>query len=177
MPSFDEVTRSVGKRRVTERLPYSGSGVDALIAQVGAILKLEQDAQRIILDVTKSHIHLEKFVKGQPDKEEEQLLFDNIIRSNPMREYVPEKKLSSYEQLYNMFRAVTDEGLEVVMVFVGNLVTLDKWLPVSKKDPKLFGVKVKRLKNVPDDLIIICGAEWAEAEPEDIRFTVKGVMS
>lgn len=177
MPSFNEVTRSVGKRRVVERLPYTGAGVDSLAAQVGAILKMELDAQRIILDVTKSYVHLEKFVKGQPDADEQQTLLDNVVRSNPMREYVPEKKMSPYELLFNMFKQVTDEGLEVVLILVGNMVTLDKWLPVSKKDPRLFGIKVKRLKLVPDDTLIICGAEWAEAEPEDIRFTVKGAMS
>lgn len=177
MASFNEVTRTVGKRRMTDRILYSGSGTDALAAQVGAILKVEQDAQRIILDVTKPYIHVEKYVKGVPNPDEEQELFDAVLKERPMLEYVPEKKISPYEYLYNMFRVITDEGLEVSLIFVGNMAVLDRWLPISKKNPRICGVVVKRLNNVPDDLIIVCGAEWSEALPEDIKYTVKGVMS
>lgn len=177
MASFNEVTRVLGQRRVTERVPYSGAGVDSLAAQVGAILKVETGAQRIILDVTKDHIKVEKFVKGSPNPDEEQELLDNVLKSVPMSEFAPEKKVSSYEQICSMFKLITDEGLEIASVFVGNMVTLDKWLPTSKKEPRVCGVKVRRLKSVPDDVIIVCGAEWVGAEPEDIRYTVKGVMS
>lgn len=177
MPSFSEVTRTAGKQRVVERHPYTGSGIDALAIQVGAILKVEQEAQRIVLDVTKSYIHVEKFVKGVPNPDELQETYNNVLTSNFMQEYSPEKKLSPHEYLYNLFRLVTDEELEVMLVFVGNMVTLDKWVSISKKNPRLMGVPVKRLKNIPDDVIVVCGAEWRDAEPEDIRFTVKGVMT
>ena len=177
MASFNEVTRTAGKRRVTERMAYVGAGVEALGIQVSAILKMEPDAQRIVLDVTKQYIHVEKFVKGVPNPDEEQELFDLVLKGRPMEEYVTDKKLSSFEYLYNLFKTITDEGFEVVLVFVGNMVTLDKWVPVSRKDPRLLGVPVKRLKNVPDDTIIVCGAEWRDAEPEDVRLTVKGAMT
>jgi len=177
MASFNEVTSTVGQRRVTERVQYSGAGVDSLIAQVAAILKVETGAQRVILDVTKDHIKVEKFVKGTPNPDEQQELFDEVLKSTMMSEYFPEKKVTSYEQICNMFKQVTDEGLEVTLVFVGDMATLNNWLPVSKKEPKICGIKVKKLKNIPDDVIIVCGAEWVGAEPEDIKFTVKGVMS
>jgi hypothetical protein len=177
MSSFNEATRTVGRKRVIEHHPYTGVGVDALGAQITAILKGIPEAQRIVLDATKQYIHLERFVKGEPDKAEEQARYDFLLGNIPMHEYVPEKKLPPYEFVFNMFRQVTDEGLEVVLALSGNLVTLDKWIPLSKKLPKLFGVPVRRLKNVPEDLLIICGAEWIEPEIEDIKFTVKGAIS
>lgn len=179
MASFDQVTRSATMTRVTERLPYTGGGVDALIAQVSAILKMEKEAQRIILDVTKPYVHLEKYVRGvsnEEAKEELQTRYDEVTRNVPMKEFVPEKIGSKYEYVHQLFRQVTDEGFEVVLVLVGNISTLDAWISVSRKDPKLFGVQVKRLRSAPSDVIIVCGAEWKEAEVEDIRFTVKGVM-
>lgn len=176
MASFNEVTRSAGMRRVTERLPYVGAGVEALGIQVAAVLKVEQEAQRIILDVTKSYIHLEKMVKGQVDQDEEQERLNNILKSIEVHEHVTEKKLPPHEYVHNLFRRVTDEGLDICLVLVGNMVSLDKWITVSRKDPKLYGVRVKRLKAIPDDVILICGAEWIEAELEDIRMLVKGVM-
>ncbi len=177
MANFNEATRTVGKRRVVERLPYTGSGVEALGAQVTAILKTELDAQRIILDATKNYIHVEKFVKGQVDLDAEQEALNNILRSVPMAEFPqPAKKLSPYEYLFSLFRTITDEDLEVVLVLVGNMLTLDKWLPTSRKSPKVYGVPVKRLKDAPEDLIVVCGAEWSGPELEDIKFSVKGVM-
>lgn len=177
MASFNEVTRTVGRKRVTERHPYTGSGVDALGAQVTAILKTMPEAQRLVLDATKPYIHLERFVKGEPDAAEEQIRYDNVLSAVPMLEFVPERKLSPFEFVYNMFRQVSDEGLEVVLVLSGNLVKLNDWIPMSKKDPRLFGVRVRRLKNVPDDLLVVCGAEWLEPEIEDIKYTVKGAIS
>lgn len=176
MPSFDEVTRAVGKVRVTDRIPYTGAGVDSLTAQIGAILKVEKDAQRIILDVTKDYIHVEKLAKITVDKDEFQERLDTLIRSVQMRESVPEKPMPRFEYVHHLFRQVTDEGLEVALILVGNLTTLEKWIPMSAKSPRLFGVRVARVKNVPAELILVCGAEWHEAEIEDIRFTVKGVM-
>lgn len=177
MASFNEVTRTAGRRRVTDRLPYAGAGIDALATQVGAILKVEQDAQRIILDVTKSYIHVEKFVKGAVDPDADQERYDNILRNVPMREFLTDKKLSPFEYIYRLFKEVTDEGLSVALIFAGNMVWLDRWIPLSKKEPKLLGIPVRRIKNIPEDALIVCGAEWVEAEPEDIRFTVKGAIS
>ncbi len=177
MASFDEVTRTVGKRRVTDRIPYTGSGTDALAAQVGAILKTEKGAQRIILDVTKPYIHVEKFMKGAVDEEAEQARLDNVLRSIPMKEFLTERKLSPHEYIFKMFKEVTDEGLEVALILTGNMVWLDRWLTLSKKDPKICGVEVRRARHIPEDALILCGAEWREAEPEDFRFTVKGAVS
>lgn len=176
MASFNEVTKSVGTKRVTERVPYHGAGVEALGVQVSALLKAEQEAQRIVLDVTKGYIHLEKMVKGQPDTEEEQERLDNALRNIEMREFVTEKKLAPTDYLHGLFRQITDDGLEVCLIVIGNHVSLDKWIPISKRNPRLFGVRIKRLKSVPEDVILVCGAEWVEAEFEDIRLTVKGVM-
>lgn len=177
MASFDEATKSVRMRRVIERVPYVGSGVSSLIAQVGAILRTEQAAQRVILDVTKSYIHVERLVKGVADQDEEQERYDNVLRTCPMNEYAPDAKLAPYEYLFKLFKQVTDEDLEVTHVLVGSLQMLHKWVALSTRSPKLYGVRVKQLRNIPDDVIIICGSEWLEAEPEDVRYTVKGVIS
>lgn len=179
MPSFSDVVKHMATKRVRENIPYVGSGVESLGVQVSAILKVETEAQRIVLDVSKPYILLEKLVPDDKKGEEQTDAYEYLVSHVPMREFAPDEKVikSPYEYMNGLFRQITDESLEVVLILVGNLRTLDAWIQVSPKNRKLYGVPVRQLKKVPDDVIILCGAEWRDADPEDVKLTVKGTMS
>jgi hypothetical protein len=175
--SFESMTRNIGMRKTIERHPYIGQGIDGLTAQLNALLKSEKLTQRVILDVNKDFIHVEKLVKGTPDPDELFKRFDASIRGNQIHEYSPkDENLSSAEQFLDMFRQVSDEGLEISFIVCGNLVRLSSWIRIPLRNPKLFGVNVVQIGNIPDDVVLVCGSEWKEAEPEDITFSVKGTL-
>lgn len=165
--------------RVSEQVPVAGKGIENLLMLIKTVHERLRASgcfpQKFIVEVGKP-LRVD-FLQPRAEVMEPPLTFNHAIRTRALDEYVGDKKELPWQQLFNMFRQVTDNGLFVNYVVVGNRERLRKWTGMKLKDTQLFGVAVAQDGELPDDVVLVCGTDEREAYgPSDIRYTIKGVM-
>lgn len=167
-----------GYVRVKDRIPYAGKGFEELLTALKQVFAdpANKFTQKVVLDVTEPFIYLEKMVTEIEAQETPQLSLHDIIRNQKMEEYLPEKEQPGINHLWDIFALIHQEGLEVGFLVVGNKPNFQRWLGVRipTKDMRVFGVPLKVVDGIPEDVFVVCGTESRVAEPDDIRYCVKG---
>jgi hypothetical protein len=162
---------------VKEKIPYTGKGINTLLSFLRQVLETNKYTQKLIIEVHKP-ILIEKWIPKDEATDEPVMGYVEAVRSKPMTEYIVEKDTSPtpYEQLFEMFGTIDREGFEACQVLTGDIKNLQKWSKLPKNQNRLFGVPIAQV-NIPEDVVIICGANAREAGPEEIEFSVKGVIA
>lgn len=167
--------RYEGMVRVRQLFPLTGKGPAAVSHLMLKILEEDRYVQKVIFEVGKP-VHIETMVpEDSPLADVEQ--FHDLIRIKPLVEYVPEIPKTQYEILFEMYKMVTDESLEVAFVLAGNMLQFNRWLKNPMRSNKVFGVPLYLIKQVPADVFFVCGAETRDAGPKDIELSIKGSLS
>lgn len=163
---------------VKDKVPYFGKGVEELLASLKRVLALPENkyTQKIVLEVGASHIYLEKLLTAEEAGKQAIFTVKDMIRSNPMDEFESESANSPWTQLWEMFAQIHKEGLEVGFIAIGNKLKFQKWLGVTipVTDLRLWGIPITMVEDLPEDAFVVCGTTQKIADPEDIRFSIKG---
>ena len=160
---------------VRERIPYTGKGVDALLALLRRVLVENPYPQEFVCRIGQP-IEIAKLVT--PDAAPEKMSFHDALRSKRMEEYTLEKDKTSFQVLWDMYGVVQAEGLEVSHIAVGDKFQFQNWLGIriAQNRMSFYGAPVMVVPELPADVFLVVGSEKRDAEPEDIRFSVKGVI-
>ena len=164
-------------RRVKEKLPYHGKGVDELIATLRRILTEFPKTQKVTLEVGVPFIRIERAVPEDAEPEI-RLSHHDAIRACKMEEYKPEQALTSLQQLHEIFHIILQEGLEVGFILASDKYAFQEWLKIRIPNNRMrvFGVPLVISTELPEDVFVVCGTPEQEAEADDIQFSVKGVL-
>src|SRR3954469_18743412 len=100
--------------RIKDRVPRAGKGVDALLLQLGAFLKKEENkyTQMIVIDATKPYLYFEKMVPPDQAPAEAEVTWHDAIRQVPMQELSPTSTQTAAEYLMHVFGVVNKNDLE-----------------------------------------------------------------
>lgn len=175
--------QDLGLVRIREHVPYFGKGIDELIAIIRKIFSDNKYPQKIVLEVGVHHIYLEKLVLPSEAQDNETLnpVHQTIhagIRNAKLEEYEVADDMPAFQQLFEMFRMVQEEGLEVCHIAIGDKSKFQKWLGVRipQNNMNLFGTSITVTGEVPDDVFVVCGGPTKNADPYEIRYAVKGTL-
>jgi hypothetical protein len=167
--------------KLKEKVPYLGKGVDELVMSLRKVLGEPSNkyVQKIVLEVGVPHIYLEKLVPEGEATDVPQVSLHDCIRTQTMEEYEPEEDKEPLRQLDEVFRMVEEMGLEVGYVVVGSRTKFAKWAKVviPRNNMSMFGTPLVELKDIPDDVYLVCGTITKVADYDDIRYSAKGVIS
>jgi hypothetical protein len=160
---------------VKERIPYTGKGVDALLSLLRRVLVENPYTQEFTCRIGQP-IEIVKLVT--PESAPEKMNLHDAIRAKRMEEYTVEKSKSAFQALWDMFAVVQAEGLKVSHIVVGDKFQFQTWLGVRIAQNRMdfYGTPVVPLPELPGDTFLVIGSEKSDAEPEDVRFSVKGVI-
>ncbi len=165
--------RSENLVRVREQIPFTGKGAEALLGFLRKILSDNPLTQEFTCRIGQP-IDIVKLV---PEGEAPPvLLLHDAVRAQKMEELSREG--DPFKTLWAMFSTVEEEGLEVSHILVGSKFSFQDWLGVrlSHKSMRCFGVPVVPMPEIPSDTFLVVGSIKRDAEPEDIRFSVKGAL-
>lgn len=165
--------------RTTEFVPLKGKGIENLLLLLKTVYEKLRSAgsypQKFVAEVGKP-LRVD-YLQAASEMMEPPLTFHMVVRQRPIDEYAAEKAESAWQQLYHMFRQVGENGMYANYLIVGNKERLRRWVGMKVKDNRVFGIEVIIDGELPDDVVLVCGTEEREAlGPDDIRYTVKGVM-
>mgnify|MGYP005608025621 CR=1 FL=1 len=148
-------------------------------------------------EVLKKNPSLLKYEKGKP-----YIYFEYSIESDPQDEIEDEAKelyyavrnaemiecdidnLGGLVATVKMFHMVEERGLKVSHIMCGNLDKVLKWIGqfattnhIKPTDgPVFLGVKLYQFNEIPEDVIIFCGAHSRTVQPNEVVFALKGTM-
>jgi hypothetical protein len=170
-----------GLIRVKEHVPYYGKGIDELIAAVRTIFSDNKRPQKLVLEAGVRHIYLEKLVPPDEAKDSEAVSpthqsIHDAIRNAKLEEYEVRDGMTPFQQLFEMFAMVQNEGLEVCHLVVGDKAKFQKWLGlrIPQNNLNLLGTPITITGEIPDDVFVVCGGPTKTADPYEITYTVKG---
>jgi len=162
---------------VKEKFPYHGKGKDELLGALRTLLALPENKyiQKVVLEVDAPHIYIEKFLPAEEAGKVPSRSIKEVIRSKAMEEYEADLNLTPWAQIWDMFSVVHKEGLEVGFIAIGNKAIFQKWLGVriSTTNMTLLGIPIE-IVDIPEDTFVICGTPERIADPDDIKFSLKG---
>lgn len=171
-----------GYLRVKNQIPYHGKGVDELIGALRRILAENKFTQKIVLEVGKPHIYIEKLVpEGTAEAGEQEsvsLSIHDVIRNRELEEYESDGTLKPHEQLWEIFDMIHKDGFEVCNIVAGNKTAFQKWLGfrIPQVGMRVFGIPFEVVGDLPPDVFIVCGAKSRTADPDEITYCVKGTI-
>jgi len=142
------------------------------------LLYLDEGVEQFTVDKSKPVITTVQQVPAGQAQEVIQLL-EETVRHKPMEEYIPESDdVAPFKQLFEMWKMVSEEGLEVSYILVGSRELFSNWLKVRlpRSKPSLFGVPIIIGPSLPTTTFVITGAITKESSPLDILFSVRGTL-
>ncbi len=158
---------------VRESIPLTGKGPDNLLNLLRKILSDNPYTQEFTCRIG----HPIEIVKMVPESEAPPTLrLHDAVRAQQMEE--PPLDKTPFESLWQMFTMVEDEGLEVSHILVGNKFKFQDWLGVriSHKAMRFFGTQIVVMPEIPADVFLVVGSTRKDAEPENIRYSLKGTL-
>jgi hypothetical protein len=78
--------------------------------------------------------------------------------------------------IQTMFEEINRQGYEVSHVLVGEDSALFPWIDIPRKIKRLYGVPITKSAEIPNDVLVICGAIDRDSGPEDVEYSVKGTI-
>lgn len=173
-------TKSEGNLvRIRHRLPYAGKGFEMLGETIKAIGRSHPYTQKIgPLEPGLGYIQIEELV---PEQEAEGRLpqsVHDVARKMRMEEFTVDPSKNSFQNLFEMFNVVQEEGFYPGYLVVGDKAVFQKWLGIriSVNRLVLFGVPVVLQPEVPSDVFLLCGVGSRDPESDDIKFSLKATL-
>lgn len=163
--------------KVKDRIPYRGKGVDELTLAIRKILSDHPYTQKIVMEVGTPHIYIEEMIpEDQASNLPPKLNLHDVIRTNRMEEYEAFDGKNPFQQLWDIFAMLHDEGFEACAIAAGNKAAFQKWLGVRIGTGKVLETPFHIVAELPPDVFVVCGASSSTGEFEDIKFSVKNTI-
>lgn len=166
---------------IKEHVPYHGKGIDELIVALRKIFSENKYPQKLTLEAGVRYIYLEKLVPPDDAKENETInptsqSSHDAIRNARLEEYETREGVTPFQQLFEMFTMIQNEGLEVCHFVVGNKARFQKWLGlrIPQNNLNLFGTPITVTGEIPEDVFVVCGGPTKISDTYEITYTVKG---
>lgn len=161
-------------------LPKTIQGLTSLIREI-----VEQgESDRIVID--QEHIRAWVWVEKNDLMEDQNVVtLDTALSSSEFIEYSnPNDDKTPAEVLLHIMHLVQKEKLHPVCWVTGFPVgegILSKWLGLVEVGlpssiDSIFGVKLERLKSIPEETLVLCSAGTKDADIKDITLVVKTVV-
>jgi len=149
--------------------------------QLGVLRPLldNPDVLRVVLDKSRPFFLVERRSLHEEEALSTEQALHDAVRQSPMEEYTAEGGKSAAAQMLDFFEAIGSEGLEVSHLLAGSKKAFESWLGVRLprlQIPRVFGVRVYFLTQLPDDVVLACGSLAKESMPGEIKFSIKGTI-
>lgn len=165
---------------IKDRVPREGKGVDSLLTQLGAYMRLPENklVQKILVDASRLYIYFEKLLPKEDAPEHTELTFHDAIRKVQMAELVLDKDAlaTSSDVIKEMFLDIARNEYEASHALIGAKTKFYSWTGLPRKIDRLFGLPIHKVPELPEDVLILCGAATRECDPEDIQYSIKWTM-
>ncbi len=158
---------------VRERIPYSGKGIEPLLAMLHQILTANPRTQEFRVRIGEP-IEITKFVPL--DQVPERLTVHDAVRTRQMDEHVPRPTDNAQTILLEMFKLLDKEQLHPLFFLVGAQSKIFKWVDIPRRSRALCGVEIHKTDAIPDDVVVLSGARSRDGQPEDIELSIKVTM-
>lgn len=161
-------------KREEYELPASTEGILGLIRQ---ILSLSGVVHKLIVESGRGVIVYRE--KDQGDLEEVNLSLDAALRGAEILEYSVDNGATSFEAVHDMCQILSSYNLVPVCWVTGPRSTglLERWLKYDRGLPgmceKILNIHVHELPFLSEDVLILCGAMYSDADNKDIVAAVK----
>ena len=166
-----------GYALIKERVPYTGKGVEELLSFLRKTMTDPKNKYivRILCEAGAGEIYLEKLVPESEAGDLPTLSLHEIIRIQKMEEYEPEKEQAGINHLWDVFSILHKEGYEVCYLVIGSKAYFQKWLGVRipVTDMTFFETPLSVIPEIPEDVVIVCGADKKTASPDEIKLSIK----
>jgi hypothetical protein len=163
---------------VKERIPFSGKGVDDVVAAVRHILSTNKNARKLTLEAGKPFL-LEKLVsEEEADVNREKKSLYDIVRNLPMVEHQLDEEKTPLQNLWDIVSILHGEMLDPVCLLIGDKFRFQRWMKVQIPVTRMsfFGITIKQLPELESDVFIFCGSENQEDGLEGIQLSVKAAL-
>ena len=159
---------------VEDSLPLMGTDTRAILSTVQQVLE-HPGVTRLMIAAGEPEVKFERVATPEEIETRSKVTYHDVIRNTQMEEYTPpEEDSSPYLQLFEMFDIIDDAGFVPMVILSGRSVPrLRKWINISRKADKLYGVKLVISPDIPDDNLIVCGGDTYVADPNNVRYSVK----
>ncbi len=168
---------------IKDRVPRTGKGVDNLLSQLAQYLRLPENkyVQKMVIDSQRIYLYFEKMVPKSQAPEEASMTWHNAVRRVPMEEIDVEEAKEQltphlHRYVFDLFERVTKNGYEVCQILIGSNSQLYQWVSLPRRSERFFGVPLTKDGDIPDDIIIVCGGTSRECDPEEVAYSVKGMI-
>lgn len=177
MVSSKSDTHTLTKEEYPE--PRTKAGFPALIRE---ILDQPGGVHRISMERGQP-VRVWRWVEKNDLLEQDPTLDEALSRADVIEYVNPDIHRTAPEELFHMLAILKSEKAVPVCWATGRdqAGLLRKWLRVDEQgvpfdESEFLGVPVERLKSLPEDTLLLCGAGHANAGPEEVTFVVKTAM-
>ena len=145
-------------------------------------IMLGGSVQRVTIALNEP-VRVERLVEVlDPDLAEPDLDWGAALRHTNMYEYYSEGA-TPFQIVFDMMHLVQREGLHAVCWITGPAVEdlLNQWFEVAERGMPsgfmtLMGKPIRRLKDISEDTLILCGSKYPDSDPEDLELAVKAAI-
>lgn len=160
--------------REQHAMPTTKAGITTLVREL-------LPCQKLIIE--QGHpIRVWRLVDEDP-MQEVNLDLDGMLRNSEILEYVnPNEEKTAADVLFHMMQILRNEKSYPVCWVTGpTSETLKRWLQFAELGlpgelTELFGVPIKNEAQLPEETLILAGAEFVEGDIRDIKVAVKTAM-
>lgn len=168
-----------GLKREEYALPGT---VDEILEVLRSAMSAGSPVRKVVVEDSRSILVYRDMNEGE--LEELEVTLDGTLRNAQIIEYLNEDVTAAAEMLYDMQHVLHMHGLHAVCWATGPIDAdkLEKWLLMDERGmpsmpgfqmTQLGGFPVRRIRSLPEDVIILCGARYKEGDIRDIELGVK----
>lgn len=164
-----------------EEYPLPGT-VDEILSVLRSAMSQGSPVRKVVVEDSRSIIVYRDMNEGE--LEELEISLDGALRNSQVIEYLNDDATAAAEMLYDMQHLLHMHGLYAVCWATGPIDSdkLESWLQMGERGmpttpgfqlTQLGGFPVRRIRSLPEDVIILCGARHKEGDIRDIELGVK----
>lgn len=151
----------------SDKIALIDRGKAGILSTVSKILDTEQGLSKVIIDLSKTHIRVERIV-GAGEKSADAY---KVARDQQIEEYSLDGD-NPYEDLFKVIDKIRAEELHTICILAGGK-EFNKWLRIPQRSSSVFGVPILFCAELPPDVFLVCGSDDKDGDVEDVQYSIK----
>jgi hypothetical protein len=158
------------------------STVEEILDVLRSTMSSGSPVRKVVVEESRPILVYRDMTEGE--LEELETTLDGALRNSKVIEYLNDDPRAVAEMLYDMQHVLHMHGLYAVCWAVGPMDSdkLEAWLRMDERGmptppgfqlTQLGGFPVRKVRSLPEDVIILCGARYKEGDVNDIELGVK----
>lgn len=161
-----------------EKYPLPGN-VEGIVSLVREIL-IAGGVQRLEIDINLPIRVVRQAQEDDATFEEVDIGLGGTLRQIDIVEYYSEGA-TPFQVVVDMMQLIHNESRHPICWVTGSISELPKWMEWKERGMPnstgaLFGLPVRQVQDIPEDVLILCGSEYQSADDNEVTLAVKAVM-